>query len=121
MSDYVPKYQYPIDEWLKHFEHFFRSPYGSNKEELLRYFRDEFLASPKEGGWKMNRCGTALAYLMRYLDDFQQFVVSHERKALVSKPIVVGLWYYYSRIPDEHLMEEPDAGRILELAQDGVA
>jgi hypothetical protein len=113
---YIPKYEYSSDEWVRHFDHFFRLPEGSNKDELLRYFRTNYKSVPSEGCWKMNRCAAALAYLMRHLADFEQFVVTHERRALISTPIVIALWRYYGRMPDEHLSDEPDPKMILELA-----
>lgn len=120
----ISKYEYSSDEWMEHFDYFFRSPQGSGKTELLRYFGAEYKHSGSEGCWKMNRCGTALAYLMRHLDDFEQFVVCHqhsetrERLALISAPIVFALWRYYGAIPDEHLQNEPDPEVILALAED---
>ena len=66
----------------------------------------------------MDRCGTALAYLMRHLADFEKFVVVHEGRALISAPIVFALWRHYGPIPEEHLEDEPSPARILQLAEE---
>jgi len=117
-APYKPKHEYSSDEWVQHFDHFFRSPRGSNKAELLSYFGAQYRQSPSEGCWKMNRCGTALAYLMRHLAEFEEFVVTHEGRALVSAPIVLALGRYYAAIPDEHLDDEPNPEMILEYARE---
>jgi hypothetical protein len=117
-SSYKPKYEYSIDEWLRHFDFFFRSPRGSNKDELLLYFETHYHSSASEGFWKMKRFETAFAYLMGHLKDFEQFVVTHERLALVSAPIVIALWRYYGKIPDEHLSDDPDVHLISEMAKE---
>ena len=117
-SSYKPKYEYSCDEWVRDFDYFFRSPNGSNKTELLKYFSTLHRESPKVGCWKMNRCGMALDCLMRNLSIFEEFIVQHEGKALVSAPIVRGLWRYYGGIPDEHLAKKPNPELILELARE---
>jgi hypothetical protein len=120
MIGYKPKFEYSAEEWATHFEHFFRSPNGSNRHELMRYFHSQYPSpqTPSEGCWKMNRCGTALAYLMRHLADFEKFVVVLGRKGLVSFPIVLALWRYYGAIPDEYLKVEPAPELILGLVED---
>jgi len=114
---YQPKFEYSMDEWLNHFEYFFQSPRGSQPGEMAKYFCRQY-KNRAEGLWKRNRCGTAMAYLMRHLNDFELFVVLHEREGVVSAPIVIALGRYYARIPDEYLNIEPAPGRILELAKE---
>ena len=114
---YKPKYQYSTEEWIAHFDHFFHAPQESDKEGLLRYFHAQYQGN-LEGCWKMNRFGMAWSYLMRHLEDFEKFVVVHEKRALVSAPIVLALWRYYGAIPNEHLADEPSADLIFRLASD---
>jgi hypothetical protein len=117
---YTPKHEYSTSEFVEHCAHFFRSPSGPTREALMRYFHAQY-PSASEGCWKMNRCSAALAYLFAHLADFEQFVVLHDRRGLVSEPMLVALWRYFGRIPDEHLGDNPDPHMILGFAQEEVA
>jgi len=115
---YIPDYQYSIDEFVDHFDHFAGSPEGTNKGALIHYFADHY-QNHSEACYKMNRFGMAFAYMMRHLRDFEQFVVvGEEGRALVAKPLVVALARYFGPIPEQYLDAEPDAERILELARE---
>ena len=113
----TPTYEYSIDEWVSHFDRVFRSPGQSSKADLMGYFRAQYPDGP-EGWWKLKRFSDALAYLAQHSPDFEEFVVVHERRGLVSEPIVVALWRYYARIPDEHLGNAPDVEMIRGFAKE---
>src|SRR5690349_1139414 len=35
---YIPQFDYTVDEFVGHFDHFVRSPDGTEREALIRYF-----------------------------------------------------------------------------------
>jgi hypothetical protein len=117
VTSYVPKYQYSIDEWIKHFDYFVRLG-RSNKEDLLQYFTSEYPGSREEGLWKLRRFDAGFRYLLNHVSDFEKHIVVHERMALVSRPMVAAAWRYFGPIPDEHLYEEPSPSVMLQLADE---
>jgi len=115
LAPYTSPFEYTREEWVKHFDHFL--PTGSSREQVTIYFLTEYELNRKEGYWKMRRFWTALGYLLKHLNDFEKFIVVHERSALISAPIVRGLWHYYSAIPNENLASEPPHVLILAAAE----
>ena len=124
---YQPRHDYSIDEFVAHFDHFATSPEGTARNALIRYFAAHY-SNRSEALYKLNRFGNAFAYLMRHLDEFEPFVVAGvvegQKRALVSKPLVVALARYFRGMPDECLANisdgvfEPDPGMISGLARE---
>jgi len=115
---YTPEHRYSIDEFVSHFDYFAKSPEGTKRDALIHYFAAHY-SDRSEALYKLNRFGTAFAYMMRHLKDFEQFsVVGEEGRAVVSRPLVVALARYFGEIPEEHLGDEPDTETISELARE---
>jgi hypothetical protein len=115
---YVPEHRYSVDEFMTHFDYFATSPEGTKKEALIRYFAAHY-PNRSEALYKLNRFGTAFAYMMRHLGDFEQFViVGEERRAVVSRPLVIALARYFCQMPKEYLHIDPEVETISELAKE---
>jgi len=113
-----PEFDYSIDEWVGHFDHFFRLWGKNTKEGILQHFASQYPHSIPERRWKMNRFRTAMRYLLKHQSDFEELVVTHENLAVVTLPVVQGLWRYYTSVPDDYLGIEPKPELILQLARE---
>ena len=117
---YTPDHIYSIDEFVGHFDYFVQSPEGTSRESLIRFFAMAY-PNRSEGLYKLNRFGTAFAYMMRNLQKLDEFVVvGEEGKAVVAKPLVFAIARYFCPIPDVHLNDEHDPEIILEMAREEV-
>lgn len=118
MNAYTPEHEYTCDEFVDDFDHFVRSQKEMDGKMLIQYFGLKY-SNNSEACYKYNRFILAYKFLLGNYEGLEKFVFAGTSgKALVSKPVVIGLWRYFGAIPREHLNEAPTIDLILQLSNE---
>ena len=117
--DYKPEYEYDADEFVADWDAYVHGSEAAPNTDYApkKHFAQKY-PDPQEARYKLRRFAAATLYLQNHLSSLEEFSVVGQRLALVTLPLVLGLWRYYGAISDKHIRDEPDADSILRLARE---
>ena len=118
MDHYKPEYEFGADEFVAAFDAYFRGAEAPNMGYTPKAYFAAAFPDPKESHYKFRRFAASVRYLYSHLRAFDEFVVRGEKLGLVSAPIVLALWRYYGRIPEEFLQTDAPEEMILRFARE---